>query len=117
VPDRRAITEQLARSQTQLGQALTVQLRDAATRLKSSQKSLLEGWGHILRGAQDSLTLKGRLLEAFNPQSALQRGYAIVRSGLGDVVRTGRGLKTGDILSIELRDALIDTTVQKIKLQ
>lgn len=117
VPDKRSVTDQLIHSQTQLTHAVDTCLRAANAQLKGGDQSLFDGWRHILRASEDGLALKARVLDAFNPQAALQRGYAIVRDEAGKVVRTGRGLKSGQPLSLKLHDALIDTTIKKVRLQ
>ena len=71
----------------------------------------------IVQRAQDALINRGNLLEAFNPSAALRRGYAIVRSQQGTIVRNGGGVAVGDILNIELSDAVVTTEVKDTKVK
>jgi exonuclease VII large subunit len=63
-----------------------------------------------------SLLLKRQVLEAFNPEAALKRGYAIARHN-GTIIRSGKRLKAGDELELQVSDAQIDTAVKRIRLQ
>ena len=66
---------------------------------------------------QQKQTIKNyrQLLELLHPRSALSRGYAIVWSKDGAVIRSGNDISPGDETIIELSDARIDTLVQSIQ--
>ncbi len=117
VPDKKQVLQQLTSVKLQLLQAVESQFADAKAALKDKAGTFSELVDRLLTSQQQSLALKQQLLEAFNPQTALKRGYAIVRSTTGQVVRSGKKLKPGDKLALELADAEIDTAIEKINLQ
>jgi exodeoxyribonuclease VII large subunit len=57
-----------------------------------------------------------RALRAFNPQEALARGYAIVRSPDGKIVRDAASVSPGDLLSIQLHRGRVQAAVSKQEL-
>lgn len=60
------------------------------------------------------LQRRSELLEAFNPDQALKRGYAIIRQK-GTALRGGASLKAGDIVEITMHDADIVAAVQQAR--
>jgi exonuclease VII large subunit len=73
-------------------------------------------WQLLQRNQTQQLHLKRQILEAFDPQAALRRGYAIARAG-GVVLRSGKSVASGDKVSIELADAVIDAAVKKVTIR
>jgi exodeoxyribonuclease VII large subunit len=117
VPDKKHFLENLQDIRIQLGQLTETGLRDTADLLEEKCLSIQTGWDRLFEDWQQGLAVKRQLLEAFNPQTALRRGYAIVRSAAGKVVRSGKHIKSGEKLKLELADSLIDTAVRKIHLK
>ena len=113
VPDRRALLASYQAARTHLGDLTSRAVQAARTELRGHERSLHEAALHIARAGREQLTLKRQLLEAFNPQTALQRGYALVRAGK-TVVRSGAGLKAGDDISITLTDADVTASVKQV---
>lgn len=116
VPDRRHVLEQLQAIKPSMHAAVSAVINLEAKNLKQTQESMYVSWVQYVRQIKQSLILKSQLIEAFNPESALKRGYAIARIGQ-EVVRSGKKVSTGDTLSLQLQDAVIDTTVKAIRLQ
>ena len=59
-----------------------------------------------LRGAQ-----RRRLLDAYDYQRQLERGYSVTRDGSGAVVRSIDGIRPGTVLATQLPDGTVDSTV------
>ncbi|MDB5185777.1 MAG: Exodeoxyribonuclease 7 large subunit [Candidatus Saccharibacteria bacterium] len=116
VPDKRHVLEQLLLTKQQLNQLLTGKVQNEVRRLGEARNDMTTMWDQYFRRLESSLKLKSQLIEAFNPESALKRGYAIVRRA-NEIIRSGKQLKVGDDLSIQLSDGRIDTTVNKIGLE
>jgi exodeoxyribonuclease VII large subunit len=57
-----------------------------------------------LRARGDRLQARGNLLEALSYKATLGRGFAVVRSDKGELVRTASGVKSGAHLTITLHD-------------
>jgi exodeoxyribonuclease VII large subunit len=54
------------------------------------------------------------LLEALSPESALRRGYAIVRDAKGKVLKSGKSVSIGDKVNIQLADARVGAEVREV---
>jgi exodeoxyribonuclease VII large subunit len=113
VPDRRAM---LASVQTlrQHMQVAAKQAIDSARRRLAHTVMMTEQLAeHTLAGAQQRLGLQRQLLQAFDPNAALQRGYALVRVD-GGLVRSGSQLRPEAELDISLRDARVTAQVKRV---
>ncbi len=117
VPDKKHVLEQLTATRQQLLQSTEAGFARTKQQLNETTQAIHEYWGRLFNVQQQALHLKRQLLIAFNPQAALKRGFAIVRKAGGQVVRSGKKLKAGDSLALELSDAMVDTSIKKITLQ
>ena len=52
-------------------------------------------------------------LEALNPLSVLERGYAIVTTGDSRIVSSPESVKDGDRLEIRVKDGMINALVKE----
>lgn len=68
----------------------------------------------VLERAEQKLQMRRELLDAYNPHSALGRGYALIRSEKG-VLRGLGGVEAGDTIEIEMHDAIARVSVEEIK--
>ena len=68
----------------------------------------------VLR-ARQHVTHSRELLRAYDPQAALERGYAIIRAADGTVLRGGNKLSEGDIVTIGMHDADVETAVRRVQ--
>ncbi len=73
---------------------------------------------HLQRAAENAhraAKQSVRLLAQFDPKLALQRGYALVRTAGGDVVRgSAVGVGPGDTLTVTTQHAIITTGVKNV---
>ena len=81
--------------------------RGLARRLGVSLKS-------FMTHQQQALTVHSRALHAISPLATLERGYAIVRTPGGDIVRTAESVKPGDPVEARLAKGQLLCTVDKI---
>lgn len=116
VPDRKAVIKQLHAQREHAKLLVTQLLGSANSQLKTYKKELLRSTEHSFAAAEKYLQSQRRLLEASSPKRALQRGYALVRLQ-GQALRSGKGLKTGDELHIQLADARLTTTVKQVTIE
>jgi exonuclease VII large subunit len=81
--------------------------------LDSHAQVLYRSAKHVLSQSRTQLELRQQLLSAYDPQTALKRGYALVR--LNDtVVRSGADLKAQDKVEVQLADARLTASVLDI---
>ncbi len=116
VPDKAEIIERLP--QTQAVMTRTVEeLLSEKRRERTDYTSLLnDTMTRQLDAISTRLDLKKHLLAAFNPASALTRGYAILRQG-GKLIRSGAQLKKDMIIDIELQDAKSIAQISSVKIK
>ena len=110
-PDIREVKNQLVEHRKQLSNYLNATLKLAAQEHKSISTQLSDAVTGALRRSRESMQSSAALLAALNPELALKRGYAIVRSG-NTVVRSTRSVSSGDMLDIGLADGTIRAEVQ-----
>ena len=82
-------------------------LERLAERLEAAMRQQLSGHATSL----DALHTR---LMALNPQAPLQRGYALVLTNEGRLVRSVHGLCHGDMLRLRLADGGVDASVQTV---
>ena len=116
VPDRAQVLEQLASSREVLGHGLQRVLALNRQSLEHRKTRLDQIIDTIVADRVRSLQAQKQLIELLNPQAALKRGYAIIRQGDG-IIRSGRRVKKGDELTIDLQDAAIATEVKQVTIK
>lgn len=116
VPDRRAVMAGLGAFREQLGRDVRQLLKDVKNELGLSAEALHATTERLAQAAGEQLGLKRQLLNAFDPQAALQRGYALVRLD-GSLVQSGKQLKPGDDISIHVSDARVTASVKSVRME
>lgn len=113
VPDRKAMRAGLRVHRERLLHSAERTVHDAWRALVLHRETLWASTEQIASQAKAQLAMRLRLLNALDPQTALSRGYALVRNGQ-TVVRSGRDVRTGQELDIQLQDAHLTTEVKRI---
>ncbi|HJQ08888.1 MAG TPA: exodeoxyribonuclease VII large subunit [Candidatus Saccharimonadales bacterium] len=116
VPDRKAVLAGLEAQKDYMKRAADRALALARTSLASNEQILRNAAEQIVLHARQELDLRRRLLAAFDPNAALQRGYALVRKGMR-VVRSGRQVTPGDTVQMRLHDATVQTEVKQVTME
>lgn len=116
VPDRTAVLHHVQVQRERVAHAADQALFNARKHIKTQADHLASAVDHSLAQARQQLTLRMQVLQAYNPQAALQRGYALVRQGK-TVLRTGKNSKVGDEINVQLADATLAATVKRVILQ
>lgn len=111
VPDKKHVSAVLLSIKRQLGQQLITCVHDRQQSARDSAQAVTTAMERILQRQAQTLELRRGVLLALSPEAALKRGYAIIRKA-GTVIRSSRQLKTGDELSIHLRDGAVSATVK-----
>lgn len=114
VPDKQSIRAELQLSRTQMSNTIKAYIKTQLDYLRGVTPQL----GELLRGslikAEGTLGQKSLLLEAMNPESALKRGYAVVRMR-GNVLKSVKSLQSGDAIVIQMQDGLAHATVNEVE--
>jgi len=116
VPDKLHVLPQLQQVRKQLGDHLDKLLERKRELIREQANDMGNAWQRLYDNFIQDLKLKRYVLESLNPETALKRGYAIVRSAKG-LVTSGKHLQKGETLQLQLIDAQVDTKVTKIRLQ
>lgn len=102
------LRQQLDASALSLLENRAAALRQFDMRMRNAGERAFE---QPLRGFE---LLEARMLR-YDPLAPLERGYAIVKSPSGAVVRSVDGLALGDAASVQLRDGSLAVTVETIR--
>ncbi|HEX3568108.1 MAG TPA: exodeoxyribonuclease VII large subunit [Candidatus Saccharimonadales bacterium] len=116
VPDRAAAAQRL---RAQLEQLKTTARHKTETALVSVRQQRREMQGLAQRAIERTkqrFLAQQQLLAALNPQTALTRGYAIIRREQ-QFVRSGRMVQTGDMLDIHFTDAVVTAEAKEITMK
>lgn len=116
VPDKKAVLTQLGTYRKQLEYSARQAMQTAHQQLQAQRQFLHNSAEQIVQRARTELVLQRQLLEAFNPQTALRRGYALVRKD-SVVLRSGKKLRTGDNLQIQLADSKVNAEVKQVTME
>lgn len=113
VPDRRAVLDQLQAYRDRLTYSVEHVLQRARQDITAQGDVLNRNTQQVLAQARQKLALRQQVLQAYDPQAALKRGYALIRKD-DAVVRSGKDVSVGDILTIRLGDAKLEADVKKV---
>jgi len=116
VPDRAAMLHHVHVQRERVAHSTEQALAQARKHIKTQIDHLTSAVDHSLSQARQQLTLRTQVLQAYNPQAALQRGYALVRKN-ELVLRSAKDIKTGDEITVQLADATLAAEVKRVILQ
>jgi exodeoxyribonuclease VII large subunit len=115
VPDKKALLTTLQLQKNRLTTAVNLAIETARRNLKSAVSTIRDDTERVVLRARQRFSLRRQVLEAFNPQAALNRGYALVRSG-DKYIRSGSDVEEGDSLDVELVDAHLTSIVKRVRM-
>lgn len=85
------------------------------TSVQRSSQALMMGQRRWLEQRRARLEGLSAQLRALSPEQTLTRGYAIVRTQTGTIVRTGHGLSKGQLLEVRLASGSIEVNVERVR--
>ena len=88
-------------------------LRMQKRALIEQKKALLQGMEIALKEQKKRASWFEEVLKNYHPQRALRLGYSLIRNH-GTVVKSTKGLKKDDILTVELFEGSLETIIKKI---
>jgi exodeoxyribonuclease VII large subunit len=116
VPDRKAVLRQLHGTRLQLAHLARHKVELAGESLTHRVRSMHDLARRSVLQAQNKLRAQSQLLAALNPETALARGYAIIRKEQA-FVRSGRDVRIGDEFTVELADARMTAEAKQITMK
>ncbi len=115
LPDHRLVLQELRTQRQQLRQQLAWRFEAERQRLDMLRTRLATCQpGRLLERQRRQLDQLAQLLEALSPQQLLRRGFCLVRSETGALVRSVRQVETGQRLQIEWADGRVETSVTRV---
>ena len=115
LPDRLTVLQRLTQSRSQLRQALSFSLQAKRQQLTSLRAQLeLIRPSRLLAHQRHGLQQRRELLEALSPQQLLRRGFALVRSPSGQLLRSIEQIGCGDPFLVELADGRLQAQVTDV---
>lgn len=116
VPDKHHVLQQLTSQANQFLVSIASLLTNQRSILSDAIKTLGNDLGAVVNQKTRELNQQKTMLDALNPQTALRRGYAIIRLQ-GKTIRSGKQLKRKDKIMLTISDAEISAQVDMIRLQ
>lgn len=113
VPDRQTVIDQLSRLTDQLEQDVQRRIGSSKLAIANYAIEIDRQIKQLIKQTSQDLSDDRRLLEAFNPQAILRRGYAVVRDSHNQVLRAVDRLRTSDIVNVQLAEGKFTASVTK----
>ncbi len=111
VPDKKHERQRVITQQRSLDDYLSYLMKNAREAVKNYQKELQVGWKEYITNAKRTLSLHRQVLAVLDPDTVLKRGYAIVRSSNGVVLRSIKQVEAGDTLNVVISDGSFEARV------
>jgi exodeoxyribonuclease VII large subunit len=91
-------------------------LADLLDRVRSARRSMDRLAVKTVSGKREELTNLARTLNAVSPLETIGRGYAVISSlDTGEVIASSSQTQAGDRVSAQLRDGMLDCTVDSVR--
>jgi exodeoxyribonuclease VII large subunit len=115
VPDRREISARLDTSLNRATRALDSRVKDVRDFIAEAEARSLRSIAGSYQALARRVSQASVVLTQLDPRMALNRGYALVRAQDGSLVRgTAKEITKGQVLTIELSQAIIKAGVQDV---
>ena len=111
VPDRKSLSGRIAAERNELARLAAEVLSGHRRLLAQMARELTVSTDRLVAGNRDKLAAQRQLLQAFHPQAALTRGYALVRRDARLIARAAE-VGEGEELTIEFADGELQTIVK-----
>ena len=111
-PDRAVVLAQLRELRSELDEELLGIVADRTAWLGRHRLELDRAVQTRFDFARTRLNAARLIIEAYNPTSALQRGYALLRKN-GEIIKQVAQLQPGDAITLTLSDGSAQATIQR----
>lgn len=116
VPDRREIATQIDADFRRAVRVLDGHIKQTNTFINDSRTRMSERLDGVRKDLARRIDQLSAVLSQLNPRQALNRGYALVRSQDGSLVRgSAQDVTAGQVLTIETAKAIIDAGVKDVR--
>lgn len=115
VPDKTHVLKNLQEQRRIATELLASRWHIATAQLKEHAQAMRHMADQAYLVAAQTLARQADLLEALNPQAALSRGYAVIRSSANGFIKSANSVKPGDPITIDWHDGSADATISSIK--
>ncbi len=115
VPDRRAVTTELHHKQRHMLTRLAARQQQISRQLDLTIDRLMSRLQQNISMQQRRVRHARQLLRQLDPRVVLLRGYALVRSQNGKIVREDTLPAAGDVITIELATTIINAGVNHVQ--
>jgi len=117
LPDRQTERMALNHHRRHLNQLLSLRLQAAHQQLHRNRERLEAVHPReLLERQRQRLGQQMALLQALSPRHLLERGFALVRDGQGNLVRSITGVGEGERITVELGDGSLEAEVRQRQL-
>lgn len=115
VPDRRAWLNELTQRERRLYERMVRRVQDIRHKTDTAPSYMLAHLSHHFADASRRVAHAEQLLKQLDPRVVLQRGYALVRTQKGELVRAdAANITTGDTLTVSTSHAIIEAGVKNV---
>lgn len=113
VPDKQEVLDWCVSVQASLNRVLEDLYQAEVQAAITAKDDLVKAAGQLLEREAAELRLKAELLAAYDPQAALQRGYAVIKKS-GKLITAVAALSTGDKVTVGFKDGQAGATITNI---
>ena len=109
--------QSLAARRLILGSLFAGTVADAHSRVGTADQALTNGWARALGSRRAEIDQLRSRLHDLDPTAVLERGFAVLESSDGDLLRSAGDVAAGTRIRAILRDGTIDATVDRVSVQ
>lgn len=113
VPDKKEVLSNLKHQTNVMREILSSSLKQTLGLLADQTRQIQNAITNSFFLAEQTILRQKDLLTVLNPEAALKRGYAVIRTK-GGIVRSTKILKTGDDVSIQFHDGQAGASITSI---
>jgi exodeoxyribonuclease VII large subunit len=117
VPDRLDIKRRLHEQTAELGLIINRIIVTRRAELQEIRSAINKLISDQLLSIRQNLANSRRFIEILDPNLPLTHGYSIVRNQDGEIVRSGHNLNPGDIVNMQMSDAIAAAQIKQVKMK
>jgi exodeoxyribonuclease VII large subunit len=114
VPDKKALVLQLENTKKELGASLLRLVDRQVEYVKAKKADIKQVIEDTFNSVTENINKNKVLLSVLNPEQALKRGYAVIRSGV-NVIRSVKQLSAGQSVHLQLKDGTANATIKEVQ--
>lgn len=116
LPDRRLALGQLGQVRRHLAQVVLLRLRTERQRLQQLRHRLAPLHPRLLLAQhRRELAQARQLARALSPRHLLERGFSLIHSAQGELLRSTQQIQAGELILLQLADGELDAKVESVR--